>query len=167
MITLRTRQTLAALLLAGAAALPLSGCETIQRETGWNRSTQTGIAGGAAAGGIIAALADANPAWIAASVILGGVAGGYLGNALGKEDAQKHANNNLHALNNLAEGQTESWHDSKTGHSGSTTVHHVSRSDDGTVCKTYTEKVHAGSENVTREGRACKEPGKGWTTSAA
>jgi surface antigen len=155
-------KSIAVLLLVGAGLLPIGGCETIRRETGLSRSTQTGAAAGAAFGGIVAALADANPAWIAASVILGGVAGGAVGNELGKEDAKRHASNNLHSLDTLSEGQTSKWSNSRTGHYGSTTVRRVSRRDDGTVCKTYTEKVHAGSETVTREGTACRVRGGSW-----
>jgi surface antigen len=150
-------------LLLSASLLPIAGCETIQRETGWNKSTTTGVVSGASAGGIIALLADANPAWVAASVVLGGVAGGAIGNALGKDDAKRHASNNLHALDTLAEGQTESWHNSKTGNSGSTTVHRVTRNADGHVCKSYTEVVHAGGETVTRDGTACRTSGGSWS----
>ena len=85
-----------------------------------------------------------------------------IGHALGKDDAQKHAQNNLHALDTLAEGQTESWHDDSTGNHGSTTVHMVTRNDNGGVCKTYTEVVHAGGETVTRDGTACRDPGGSW-----
>jgi len=152
----------ATLLIATSLMLPVAGCKTIERETGLNRSTQTGAAAGAATGGILAALLDANPAWIAASVILGGVAGGAIGNSLGKKDAEKHVTTNLHALDTLAEGQTESWSDSDTGNSGSTTVRRVHRDDNGTICKTYTETVNAGSQTTTREGTVCRVPGGGW-----
>jgi surface antigen len=160
-------KSIAVFLLACASLLPITGCETIERETGLNRSTQTGAAAGAAFGGIVAALADANPAWIAASVILGGVAGGAIGNKLGKDDAQRHASNNLHSLDTLAEGQTSKWSNSQTGHYGSTTVRRVSRRDDGTVCKSYTETVHAGSETVTRDATACRAHGGSWKQASA
>jgi surface antigen len=167
MNTVPTRKSIAMLLLVSASLLPIAGCETIQRETGWSKSTTTGVVSGASAGGIIALLADANPAWVAASVVLGGVAGGAIGNALGKDDAKKHASTNLHALDTLAEGQTESWHNSKTGHSGSTTVRRVTRKSDGIVCKSYTEVVHAGSDTVTRDGTACRGPGGTWKSTSA
>ena len=160
-------KSLAMILLASACLLPVAGCESIERETGFNRSTQQGAAAGAAFGGIVAALADANPAWIAASVIMGGVAGGAIGNALGKEDAKKHVSNNLHGLDTLSEGQTSSWSNSQTGHSGSTTVRRVSRKDDGTVCKTYTETVHTGTETITRDGTACRAHGGSWHQQSA
>lgn len=156
-----THTSTALVLLVSVAGLQLAGCETIERETGLSKETQTGAAGGAAFGGIIAALAGANPAWIAASVILGGVAGGTIGNYLGKEDAQKHADNNLHALDTLGQGQTSSWTDSKTGNSGSTTVTAVNTKADGTLCKAYTETVKTSAKTVTQEATACKTS-SGW-----
>jgi surface antigen len=144
------------------AASSIAGCASIERETGINLPTQQGAVAGATFGGIVAAIANANPAWIAASVVLGGVAGGAIGNELGKKDAQKHASTNMHALDTLAAGQTQSWSNSKTGNSGSTTVHRVRRQETGAVCKTYTETVRTRKETVTRDGTACKMPGGSW-----
>lgn len=155
----RTAVTLAVIATFGVS---LCGCETIERETGFNRSTQIGAAGGAAFGGIVAALANANPAWIAASVILGGVAGGAIGNAMGKEDAERHARANLGALDTLGQGQTESWSNSRTGNRGSTTVTRVVNRDSGQTCKSYRETIHTSVETVTKEGTACRYPGGTW-----
>jgi surface antigen len=160
------RTAVAAVLIAGIAALPLAGCETIEKETGFNKSTQTGALGGAAFGGIIAALAGANPAWIAASVIMGGVAGGALGNYLGKENAEKHVATNLSALNNLNAGQTASWSDNKTGNSGSTKVDRVFTSN-GQTCKSYTETVRTSQRTVTEQATACKQSDGSWKVQAA
>jgi len=158
------RTTIAALVVAGVAALPLAGCETIQKETGLNRDTQAGALGGAAFGGIVAALASANPAWIAASVIMGGVAGGALGNYLGKENSEKHVQTNLSALNNLGAGQTASWADNQSGNSGSTTVNRVFTSAGGQTCKSYTETVRTNARTVTEEATACRQPNGSWKT---
>ncbi len=148
--------------MAAIAALSLGGCESIERETGFSKQTQTGALGGAAFGGIVAALADANPAWIAASTILGGVAGGTIGNYLGKQDAQQHAQTNLKALDTLGPGQSSNWSNSKTGNSGSTTVTKVRRTSDGTVCKSFTEVVKTSSKTVTEQATACKTAGGEW-----
>lgn len=165
-ITVRPQRHMAktAVTVAMIATLGVSlcACETIERETGFNRSTQLGAAGGAAFGGIVAALANANPAWIAASVILGGVAGGAIGNAMGREDAERHARANLGALDTLNQGQSESWNNSRTGNYGSTTVTRVVHRDSGQTCKSYRETVHAGSQTVTKEGTACRYPGGPW-----
>lgn len=162
MLTRSTRTIAAIAMLAGAAALPLSGCESVEKETGLSKGTQTGILGGATFGGIIAAIAGANPAWIAASTVLGGVTGGVIGNYLGKQDAEKHAQSNLKALDTLQTGQTSSWSDTKSGNSGSTTVNNVTQQADGSVCKSFTETVRTSAETVTKEATACKASGGGW-----
>jgi surface antigen len=159
----RHRRTSTALvLLAAMAAAPLAGCQSVERDTGISTGAQTGALGGAAFGGIIAALAGANPAWIAGSVILGGVTGGLIGDYLGKDDAQQHAENNLRALDTLGTGQTASWSDQQSGNYGSTTVNSVYRQDDGTVCKTFTESVHTSQKSVSQQSTACKAPGGSW-----
>lgn len=147
--------------------MPLGGCQSIERETGFNQDTQTGAAGGAAFGGIVAALAGANPALIAASIILGGVAGGAIGDRLGKRDTEKHAATNLHALDTLGKGQRESWRDARTGNGGSTTVTRVAVEPDGTTCKSYVETVRTGTRTVTRDGTACKARGGMWRVAAS
>ena len=134
----------------------------IEQETGLSKQTQTGAAGGAAFGGIVSALAGANPALIAGSIILGGVAGGAIGDHLGKDDTQKHAKTNLRALDTLRKGQSESWSDARTGNSGSTTVTKVAVEPDGNTCKSYVETVRTGARTVTKDGTACKAPGGGW-----
>ena len=161
------KSIVAVTLIVALSALPLAGCETIQRETGFNRDTQMGAAGGAAFGGIIAALADANPAWIAASVIMGSVAGGALGNYLGKDDAGKHVRTNLSALEHLGAGQTARWHDNKTGNSGSTRVNRVFTASNGRPCKDYVETVHTAEKTVTEEATACRQPNGAWQLRAS
>jgi surface antigen len=166
MIKTHAHRSLVLAMLAAPAAMPLAGCEQIEHQTGISKPAQTGAVGGAAFGGIIAALADANPAWIAASVVLGGVTGGLIGDHLGRKDAETHASNNLGALERLGEGQTERWSNSETGNSGSTTIHRVAHNEDGSICKDYTETVHTREQNVTRDGRACRAAGGGWVVAA-
>ena len=148
--------------LTGLAAAPLYGCKSVEEQTGLSTQTQTGELGGAAFGGLLAALVGANPAWIAASTVLGGVTGGVIGDYLGRDDAEQHAQTNLRALDTLGPGQTASWSDPQTGNSGSTTVDNVYRQADGTVCKGFTESVHTGAKSVTQQATACKAPGGTW-----
>jgi surface antigen len=162
MLTSYARTSVALALLLSVALMPLAGCDYIEQQTGLNKDTQTGALSGAAFGGIVAALADANPAWIAASIIMGGVTGGAIGNYLGKDDAQKHVATNLHALDTLGQGQTSSWSNAQTGNYGSTTVTSVTTRADGAVCKAYSETVHTKAETVTKEATACKVPGHAW-----
>jgi surface antigen len=161
------RRPVAALAIAAVAALPLAGCQTIEKETGLNRDTQFGALGGAAFGGIVAALASANPAWIAASVIMGGVAGGALGNYLGKENTEKHVANNTNALNTLGAGQTSSWSDNASGNSGSTTVNRVFTAANGQTCKAYTETIRTAQRTVTEQATACRQSDGSWKVQTA
>jgi surface antigen len=153
--------------IAGLAAATLPGCEQIERDYGLSKEGQTGAVAGAAAGGILAAVFDANPAWIAASVILGGVAGGYLGEHLSKEDAVEHGETQYNALETLSAGQSSSSSNPDTGHSGQTTVTEVFTMADGTVCKNFTETIWADEETITRDGTACKKPGGRWEVRTA
>lgn len=159
MSILRNKAAAAAVLSFGLVALPLAGCESIERETGLGRQTQMGAAGGAAAGGVIAAIAGANPAWIAASTILGGVAGGALGEYLGQDEAEQAAQNNINALNSLGPGQSSSW--SEGNASGSTTVNSVYTAN-GRTCKTFTEVIRTPEKTVSQDGTACRTADGSW-----
>jgi surface antigen len=167
MFTHARKLTAAALIVSLAGTTALTGCDTIERETGFNRSTQTGAAGGAAFGGIVAALASANPAWIAASVILGGLTGGAIGKYLGEHDARQSAQNHYSALENLREGQTSSWRDPNTGNHGSTTVQSSFTARDGALCKRFTESIHTPKKEVTESGTACRSSSGDWKLRAA
>ncbi len=156
------RLTAVTLVVALAGASTLSGCQTIERETGLDTQTQTGAAGGAAFGGIIAALAEANPAWIAASVILGGVTGGAIGHYLGEKNSKQYAQNHYQALDNLRAGQTSSWRDPSSGNYGSTTVHRTFTAADGALCKNFTETVHTSAKDMRETATACKASDGEW-----
>lgn len=147
--------------LLGAALLALAGCANIERETGLSTQTQTGAAAGAAAGGILAALADANPGWIVASALLGGASGGAIAHYLGEHDTKKEAQAHVHALDTLGAGQSENWSDPQTGNSGTTTVTRVTE-ENGQTCKAFRQTVHAGPKTYTDSAVACKSPGGTW-----
>ena len=123
---------------------------------------QRGEVAGGAFGGIVAAIAGANPAWIAASVVLGDVTGGVIGDRLGKRDVERHARTNVSALDRLNEGQSDSWRNERSGNYGSTTVTRVTHAGNGITCKSYREQVHTSAESVTKEATACKGPGGNW-----
>ncbi|MEX2631411.1 MAG: RT0821/Lpp0805 family surface protein [Tistlia sp.] len=162
MIMTRPARTTAALTLAlGLVAIPLAGCDTIERQTGLSSEAQGGVLSGAAVGGVVSALAGANPFWIAASTVLGGAAGGAIGDYLGRRNAEQHAQNNLNALNTLSPGQKAEWSDPETGNSGRTEVHSVYTSN-GRTCKTYTETVRTSQQTVSEEGTACQTASGGW-----
>lgn len=157
------RPKLIALTMASSlVVMSLGACQSIERETGVSEEAQIGAGAGAAAGGILALIFDANPGWIAASVILGAVAGGFLADYLTEEDAASHGETQYRALETLGAGETAEWTNEQSGNRGRTTVHEVFQMTDGTVCKNFTETVEAGGETINRSGTACKEPGAVW-----
>lgn len=156
-------KTTAAVALIGAMPfVAVTGCDTIEQRTGLSKQTQMGAGAGAAAGGIIAAIANANPAWIAASTILGGVAGGAIGEYLHREDAQAHASNQYQALQTLDEGEISTWSNPETGRRGSTRVSEVFTMADGTECKNFTETIETGERTFQESATACRPPGGEW-----
>ncbi|SDF43405.1 Surface antigen [Limimonas halophila] len=156
-------RTAAVCVLLGSVSLTaLAGCESIEQETGVKKETQMGAGAGAAAGGLLAILANANPGWVAASTILGGVAGGVLSEYLSEEDAKKHAANQFQSLQNLEEGETNTWTNDETGNSGKTTVTKVFTMADGTECKNFVEEIDTGERTFKETGTACKKPGGQW-----
>jgi surface antigen len=159
---MRFRKVTSVIAIGLMATMPIIvGCETIERETGLGKKTQIGAAGGAATGGIIAALAGANPAWIAAAVILGAVAGGVIGNQLDKKDKEKYASSGYEAISTMGKGGKTSWRNPETGNSGTTTINDVFTKADGTRCKRFTQTLTTSGKTHTTNGVACKE-GDAW-----
>lgn len=159
---MRIRKVTSVVVIGVMATTPLVGCATIERETGIGRKAQTGAAAGGATGGVIAALAGANPAWIAASVILGGVAGGLIGNELGKKDKEKYAASGYEAISTMGKGGRTSWSNPQTGNSGTTTVDDVWTKADGTKCKRFTQTITASGNTHSTSGIACQEQDGTW-----
>jgi len=160
---MRCRKATSAIAIGLLVTVPIIvGCESIEKETGLSKGTQTGVAGGAAAGGLIAALAGASPAWIAGSIILGAVAGGVIGNQLSKKDKEQYSSSSYDALSTQGKGGTTSWNNPETGNSGSTTINEVFTKADGTKCKRFTTKITAKGKTDTTNGVACQEKDGTW-----
>lgn len=150
-------RTAAALLATALAASSVAGCAYIEEQTGFSKNTQRGAAAGATFGGVIAALSNANPAWVAASVIMGGVTGGVIGDYLDKRSAEKAASNQYNSLQTLGQGQSSSWTNSSTGHSGSTTVTRVYTTAGGATCKDFVEVIETPQKTFRENGTACQQ----------
>lgn len=160
-------------LIAGAAAgalgcLSLGACETVERYTGLSENTQIGAVAGAAVVGVLALIVDANGGWIAASAILGGIAGGWLASQITEDepitqqDAVHHGETQYNALEHLNAGETLDWYNEESGHSGSTTVNEVFELTDGTPCKNFTETIRADTGAITQSATACRTSQGAW-----
>ena len=103
------------IVIVGLASASVGGCAWVEEEFGFGEKAQVGAAGGAAAGGLLAAVAGASPLGLAAGVVLGGIAGGAIGNKLDNNDRDAALRAQQQAMANNAAGETTAWTDPSDG----------------------------------------------------
>jgi surface antigen len=135
-------------------AMLASGCAWAKE----NKKTAIGGAGGATAGGLIAAAATSNPAAIAGAVILGGLVGGAIGNRLDQRDKELAIKQGQQSLNS---GQPASWSNPDSGNSGTITPTRTYQ-EGGTTCREYRHDVMIGDDKEQVTGTACRQADGTW-----
>jgi len=145
--------------IAGLAVLGMlaSGCAWTKD----NKKTAIGGVGGATAGGLIAAAATSNPAAIAGAVILGGLVGGAIGNRLDQRDKELAMKQAQLSLEKSKTGQSSSWHNPDSGHSGTITPTRTYE-EGGTTCREYRHDVMIGDDKEQVTGTACRQADGTW-----
>lgn len=143
-------------------AVVTTGCETVGETVKSNPKTTIGAAGGATVGGLIAAAAGANPAAIAASVVGGLLVGGLVGNLLDERDKKMQAEAAHKALETAPSGQSVTWKNPDTGHSGTVTPTKTVQDPNGTYCRDYKTTVEIEGKQEKATGRACRQPNGTW-----
>ncbi len=141
-----------------AALAMLIGCAQAQNAP----KTTVGGLGGAAAGGLIASAAGGNSAAIAGGVILGGLLGGAVGNALDQRDrelAQKQAQMSLETART---GQTSTWQNPDSGNAGSFTPTRTYQQPNGQYCREYQQEIIVAGERHQSYGTACRQADGSW-----
>jgi surface antigen len=138
--------------------LVASGCADL----GQSPKTVLGAAGGAAAGGLIGAAASGSPAAIAGGVILGGLAGGALGNMLDQRDRQLAGAAAQQALEGSPVGAPVPWTNPDTGHTGAVTPVRTYQVADGRYCREYQQVVTIDGREQRSFGTACRQPDGSW-----
>jgi surface antigen len=142
---------LLAFLLAGCESTPSPGTKTI-----------IGGAGGAAAGGLLAAGLGANPAVIAGSVILGGLVGGVIGDRLDAADRREAELAAHQALETAPSGTQVAWNNPDSGHSGTITPTRTYQTSEGQYCREYQQTIYVDGEEHKAYGTACRQPDGSW-----
>ena len=150
----RTTALTTAVFMLGA----LAACENSQ----FGQKTQIGAAGGAAAGGLIAAATGTGAAGIAAGVILGGLAGGALGNYLDQRDRELAAQTTQNQLEHGQTGQSAEWVNPDSGHRGTVTPTRTYQSSSGQDCRDFTQTVTVDGRTETASGTACRQADGSW-----
>jgi surface antigen len=151
-----------AVALAGLLTVSATGCAWVEEQTGFGQKTQIGAVGGATAGGLLAAVAGASPVGLAAGVILGGLAGGAVGNYLDSRDKEAALQAQQQSLTSNKAGETTSWSNPDSGNTGSYTPTNTYTSKDGKICRDYQQTVTINGKQETATGTACKMSDGTW-----
>ena len=140
----------------------LSGCAQTGQGIANNPKTTMGGMLGAAGGGLIAAAAGAGTAGIIGGVLLGGLLGGAVGNALDQRDKQLAAQNAQNTFEHARTGETSTWKNPDSGHSGSITPTNTFQNASGQYCREYQQTITVGGEKHQGYGTACRQPDGSW-----
>jgi surface antigen len=148
--------------LIAVLAVIFASCASMTQTAKENPKAILGGMGGAAGGGLIAAAAGANPAWIAFSVLAGGLVGGAIGNRLDEKDKQMATQAAHRAFESNHTGQPATWQNPDTGASGTVTPTRTYQIENGQYCREYTQDITVGGEKHQTYGTACRQPDGSW-----
>jgi len=124
-----------------------------------------GTLAGAALGGLVGSQfggGTGNKIAIGAGVVAGGFLGNRIGKSLDCQDQQYHYDTTQDALETQKTGQTSSWVNPDTGHSGEITPTKTYTSADGVPCREFTQTIYVEGEYEQIEGTACRQLDGTW-----
>jgi len=144
-----------------AAAVALSGCETLQQS---GTKERVGAATGAVVGGLLGSKVGGGSGQLwatGAGVVIGGLLGSEVGRSLDKADM-----NYLNAANQRAHsapiGETVSWSNPDSGNSGSVTPTRDGYSSANRYCREYQQEIIVGGQRESAVGQACQNADGTW-----
>jgi surface antigen len=124
-----------------------------------------GTLAGAALGGLIGSqIGDGtgNKVAIGAGVLAGGFLGNRIGESLDCQDQQYHYDTTQNALETRKTGQSSTWTNPDTGHSGEITPTRTYNTADGTPCRDFTQTIYVDGKYEEINGTACRQPDGTW-----
>lgn len=146
-----------------AAGLALSGCA----ETGGNSTfskQNIGLASGAVIGGVLGSQVGSGSGQLwatGAGALLGSLAGSSIGQSLDRADQMymQRATQTAHAA---PVGETISWNNPQSGHSGTITPTRDGTTKSGRYCREYQNTVTVGGRKENAYGTVCQQPDGSW-----
>ncbi len=143
----------------GLLALGLAACQQGgQKQT---LGTLLGAVGGAVAGGQIGG-GRGNLVAVAAGTLLGAYLGGEVGKSLDKADRLAIKQTTQQTLEATPSGNTVSWKNPDSGHSGTVTPQSSYKNASGQYCREYEQAITVGGKTETAYGTACRQPDGSW-----
>ena len=143
-----------------AGGLLVAGCtqNTGNKEIG-------GTLLGAGLGGMAGAQFGGGKGQLAATAV-GVLAGAWLGNEVGKSldraDRIAAARTAQVTLESAPTGQTATWSNPDSGHSGTVTPVRTYQEPSGAYCREYQQSVTVGGQTERAYGTACRQPDGSW-----
>jgi len=149
------------LVLTGCASTSDTGSQTSQ----WLSSNEKALIGGlgaATAGGLLGAAFHLGPAGIIGGALLGGLAGGAIGNRMDAADKQQQAQAAQRAFETTPSGQSVAWRNPDTGNNGAVTPTRTYQTASGQYCREFQQTITVGGEKQQAYGTTCRQPDGSW-----
>jgi len=149
---------LACLFTAGARAECTNTGETSGGEI-------LGTLAGAAIGGLVGSQfgsGTGNKVAIGAGVLAGGFLGNKVAKSMSCQDQAYHYDTTQNALENQQTGQSSTWTNPDTGHSGEVTPTKTYTAADGTPCREFSQTIYVDGKYEEVEGTACRQADGTW-----
>jgi len=124
-----------------------------------------GTLAGAALGGLIGSQfggGTGNKVAIGAGVVAGGFLGNKIGKSMSCQDQQYHQETTQNALETRPTGSTSTWTNPDTGHSGKVTPTKTYTANDGAPCREFTQTIYVDGEYEEIQGTACRQNDGSW-----
>ncbi|MFN3827954.1 MAG: RT0821/Lpp0805 family surface protein [Micavibrio sp.] len=144
-----------------AAGLALSGCT---QTSGTFSKENIGLASGAVIGGVLGSQVGSGSGrlWATgAGALLGSLVGSNIGQSLDRAD-QMYMQQATQKAHTAPVGETISWNNPDSGHSGTITPTRDGTSTTGRYCREYQTTVTVGGKMENAYGQVCQQPDGSW-----
>ena len=147
-----------------ASTLGLTACQNPDGST-WGNKQTIGTGLGAVVGGLAGSQIGRGTGrlWATgAGVLIGALAGSSIGQSLDSADRQQMSNAQQR-VETAPVGQTITWNNPDSGHSGTYTVtRDGTNNSTGNYCREYQQTITVGGQRQSAYGTACRQPDGSW-----
>jgi len=99
---------------------------------------------------------------VAIGALGGAFAGGQLGKSLDDVDRMKANQTQQAVLDENKDGQSSTWNNPNTGHSGRVTPTNTKKASSGEYCREYEHEITVDGRKEVVKGTACRQPDGSW-----